>query len=178
MDKFSYAKIYELPDIQRAYNFQVDFSEAANNTSERLSEFINDITLRCHSATIPERGNESIELGFGALKTFYTGRPTFGNNQSTLVFAEHEDLKVSELLNALHIETFDIVNHRGGSNRLKVNIKLYDNAGVHIGTYTLFNAYLESHSTVNLSHSSDSTGLRFSAVFRYDYHEYNPTNSN
>ena len=157
-----------LKDVQRPYLFELVIT---NPTGVTASE--DEITLRCHKASIPGRGAEVIETNFYGLKAHYAGRPTYGNNQLNVEFTEHEDQQVIKFLYDWNNLVYNTDTGNGGSEKsykTDIVLNMYKNTRTKLPYFIQFkNCFVETIADSDLIHGQASEGVKYSVTFRFDY---------
>jgi len=85
-----------LPDIQRNWMWELLIPSISEVTNGIMSD-VEDLVIRCRTASIPARGNDPIESNFIGMKQFFPGKPTFGHTLAVTV-EETEDQIVHKAL--------------------------------------------------------------------------------
>jgi hypothetical protein len=177
-------KIRNFADVQRNYNYEITFVNAASLVDGWNDE---DVTLRARSFTIPQRGNEAIESNYGAMKQFFAGKPTFSNTMD-VIFEETESQGVARFLHAWQQKIFNINDGHANYSRKRgtnggtiaidgicdtiiIRAQRQDGA-VEDNKYFLINAWLQNVGEVNIDFNQAGDGVKFTATLQFDFWSY------
>lgn len=178
-------RIKNFADIQKNYQFEVNFSKAhglVNGWSEE------DVTLRARSFSLPQQGFEAIESNFGAMKQFFPGKPTFSNT-TEIIFEETHSQGVQRFLNAWKKKIFDVTAGHSNYERKRGNggignaisdgicdlitITAFDNRNNPLDNkYFFYNAWLQNVNEVSLDYSQAGDAVKFNATFQFDFFDF------
>ena len=177
-------KIRNFADVQRNYQYEIIFRNAAALIPGWDEE---DVTLRARSFTIPQRGNEVIESNFGAMKQYFTGKPTFSQTID-VSFEDTESQGVARFLHAWQQKIFNVNDGHANYSRKRGNsggniatdgicdlmiIKAYRVDGTELDNkYFFINAFLQNVNEVNIDYSQASDSVKFTATFQFDFWDY------
>lgn len=180
-------KIRNFADIQRNYNYEIIFRNAAVLVPGWGEE---DVTLRARSFTIPQRGNEAIESNYGAMKQFFPGKPTF-TYTTDVTFEETESQGVARFLHAWQQKIFNINDGHANYSRKRgsnggtiatdgicdvVIIKAYKQDGTEEDNkYFFVNAWLQNVADVNIDFNQAGDSIKFVATLQFDFWDYGTT---
>jgi hypothetical protein len=163
--------IADLKDVQRPYLFELVIANPIGVAG--MSE--DEVTLRCHKASIPGRGAEIIETNFYGLKLHYAGRPTYGTYQLNVEFTEHEDQRLIKFLHDWNNLVYNTRTGNGGSEKsykTDITLNMYKNDRSKLPYYIQFrNCFIESIADSDVVHAAASEGVKYSVTFRFDYWE-------
>ena len=186
--------IRNLADVQRNYQYEVTFMNAGGLIPGWTED---DVTIRARSFSLPSRGNEVIESNFGAMKQYFSGKPTFSPT-TDITFEETESQGVGRFLHTWQQKIFNLYDGHGNFSRkrgnaggtilqdgicdlIKITAYRVDNTPED-NKYFFMNAWLQNVAEVNIDFSQASDSVKFVATFQYDfwvYGENEPTfNSN
>jgi len=87
-------KLATLGDVQRVYLWEM-FIPGVADIYPKFD--VDDFIVRCRTADLPSRGNETIKSDFMSMSQYFMGRPTFETTMATEL-EEFEDGKVGEFL--------------------------------------------------------------------------------
>lgn len=103
-------RLSTIDDLQRNFLFEIDIPniKALLGTIPNITsdDYVESLTIRTKTASIPARGNEEIESFFMGMKQFFPGRPTFANKLS-LQLDETEDQFIFQVLTTWRNLIFD-----------------------------------------------------------------------
>lgn len=179
-------KIRNFADIQKNYQYEVVFL----NAGTIIGAGPEDVTLRARSFSIPQRGHEAIESNYGAMKQFFTGKPTFSNT-TEIMFEETHSQFVQKFLYTWQQKIFDINSGHsnyarkrgsGGSGTIAagsdgicdmIKIVAFDNQGNELDNkYWFVNAWLQNVNEVPIDYSQAGDSVKFTATFQFDFFEF------
>lgn len=164
-------KIKNFADIQKNFQYEVVFRNAASLVPGWTEE---DVTLRARSFSIPQRGHEAIEDNFGAMKQFFSGKPTFSNT-TEIMFQETHSQAVQRFLDAWQQRMFDVNSGHSNFARKRdvcdtIIIKAFDNENKELDNkYYFINAWLQNVADVSIDYSQAGEGVKFTATFQFDF---------
>lgn len=175
--------IRNFADVQKNYQYEIVF----RNAGGLIGWTDDDVTLRAQSFTIPSRGNEVIEVNYGAMKQHFAGKPTF-TYTTDVTFVETESQGVARFLHAWQQKIFNL--YEGHTNYARkrgsaggnitsdgycdtVVIKAYRADGTEEDNkYFFVNAWLQNISDVNVDYSQTSDAIKFTATLQFDFWTY------
>lgn len=169
-------RLATISDVQRNFMFEVIISDIGKMTGNAINT--EGLTIRAKTASIPSRGNESIDSFFMGMKQIFPGRPTFTNTLS-VTLDETEDQIVTKALYAWRNRIFDTnpqsktagysqaINKRALS--ASITLRQYKYNGVKLDNDIVFyNAWPSEVGDVELN-MTGSEKVVYSVTFTYDY---------
>jgi len=154
-----------LPDIQRNYMFELWIPPIAQLNMD-------DMRIRCRSAVIPQRGNDTIESHYMGMKQFWPGKPNFTHTLSVNI-EEFEDKKVAKSLYSWQQLLFDVENNGASTGKSKrdvvrdILLKMYKYDGSDLSTITFFSAWPQTITDVALGYA-ESGAVIYPVTFQFD----------
>lgn len=169
-------RLKQLPDVQRSWMWELYIPNVNTIPNAGLTE--EDITIRTRTASLPERGNETIESNFMGFKQFFPGKATFGNSMSTTI-EETEDQKVSKFLYAWRQYILDVnpnsitAGASGALTKRQATRNMYILQYKYSGTVMekkiqLFNAWPQAVAAVTLD-MNGTEQIKFDVTWQFDY---------
>ena len=169
----------KLQDIQRNWMWELLIPSISDVTNGIMGD-VEDLIIRCRTATIPARGNESLESSFMGMKQFFPGKPTFGNTFDVSV-EETEDQIVHKALTAWQNLIFNIApNNPTGGQSLRplkrdvakdIYLIMYKYNGESMERKIRFyNCFIQNVGDVSMDYSSQAA-VQYSVTFQFDFWE-------
>ena len=135
---------------------------------------LESIPFRARSATIPDKVSEVFEINYKAEKASYAGRDA-STKTTTLTFWDDEELSVQKALQAWKDFQLDPATGAGRSKSEYVGtgtLLLLNSAGAVIGSYDLFNVFIENIGEIPLTYDA-SEPIEITVTLRYDRYIFN-----
>lgn len=152
----------------KAYDFYVKILRAPGSVRG-----LDNFQFRAKSAAIPEDSTENFDINFRWMKISVPGRDASAHTLD-ITFWDGVDLAIYSALKSWRQE---IANYKTGFQGVKdritgdVAIELLDGSDTVIGTFILYNAWIENLQQVTLDYSS-SDSINITATIHYDWVEY------
>ena len=176
--------IRNFADVQKNYQYEIKFTNAGRLVPGWGEE---DVTLRAQSFTIPSRGNEVIEVNYGAMKQHFAGKPTF-TYTTDVTFVETESQGIARFIHAWQQKIFNLYEGRANYSRKRgsaggniltdgycdtVVIKAFRADGtVEDNKYFFVNAWLQNVAEANIDFSQTSDAIKFTVTLQFDFWTY------
>lgn len=168
-----------LPDIQRNWMWEI-FIPAISDVTQGIMGDVEDLVIRARTATIPSRGNDTIDSQFMGMKQFFPGKPSFGNTFEVTI-EETEDQIVHRALTSWQNLIFNIsptLATGGQSQRpLKRDVAkdiyliMYKYNGEEIERKIRFyNAFVQNVGDVTMDYNGNEA-VQYSTTFNFDFWE-------
>lgn len=166
-----------LRDVQRTWLWELVIPEIANVTAGEMKN-VEDLIVRCRSASIPARGNEGVQSNFMGMSQWFPGKPTFPQTFDVTI-EETEDQIVHKALTKWQDVIFNVdpTSPMGGSSTRPLKRDMAKDIYLIMYKYNqdemekkirFYNAYPENVGEVALAYS-DNASVSFSCTFKYDF---------
>lgn len=170
-------RLKQLPDVQRTWLWELYIPNISNIPG--MPEIVDDdLVIRARTASLPQRGNESLESYFMGFKQLFPGKPTFGNTME-VQFEETEDQKVAKFLYAWRQYILDVNPNSPTAGASGAVTKRQATRNIYILQYKyhgdvlkkkvqLFNAWPSNVADVSLD-MNGAESVKYSVTFSFDY---------
>jgi hypothetical protein len=163
--RITLAEAQSIPDILSAENYRLNLGEIPNIGNAA------DLSIKCQTAVIPGRRNESFEASLGGYVRNFSGRNLW-ERTIAIGFVEDITMGTSYLLRGW-LEQIRGTNSGTAIGNIadysvSPELSIFDQAGNEVDVVQFFNFYIESLSDINLEVNS-SQPIQIQATFRYDY---------
>jgi hypothetical protein len=164
-------------DIQRSYLFELLFPDIS-----KVCTSIKDpeaLLVRTRTATIPSRGNETIESFFFGQKQLFPGRPVFGNTMNITV-EEASDQRILKCFHEWNSKICDMnpdsanagvaaVAVKRGGYSIDAFLRTYSYDGTELGKKIQFvNCWIGQIDDTQLDYST-SDSIKYNISLNFDY---------
>lgn len=177
-------RIKNLPDIQRAYLWEIVISNVADLIDIGATDLEDDIIIRARTSQIPARGFETIESNFIGMTQLFPGRPTFGRTLA-LTLEETEDQLIHKFLYEWRQQIYDVNPNSPTAGVASKATKREMTRTIYLNMYHVdgnildrrikfWNAWPSDVSDIELSYDA-STAVSYAATFSFDFWTSEPT---
>lgn len=152
----------------KAYDFYVKILRAPAGVSN-----LDNLQFRVKTAALPEDSSENIDINFRWMKISIPGRDASGHTLD-ISWWDGVDLAVYSALKAWRQV---IANIEDGVQKTKeyitgdILLELLDGSDTVIGSFILYNAWIENLQSVSLDYSSSDT-VNITATIHYDWYKF------